>query len=227
MVILMKKNLLWLLLPAAFLGAVFVLLSSGGQNFLADNGYCGCGLPSPEADGEFDPLAGQAIFNNKPVLAMEELESSEGPLAQAGSILGVTGDERWVEIDLSEQRLYAREGDRIVYNFLISTGKPWTPTPKGEFRIWTKLKYSKMSGGRGASYYYLPNVPFIQYFYGSYGLHGTYWHSNFGQTMSHGCVNLATPDAEVLFYWTSPPASGGNVTYPSKDHPGTRVVVHG
>ena len=49
--------------------------------------------------------------------------------------------------------------------------------------------------------YYLPDVPYVMYFYQSYGLHGTYWHSNFGQPMSHGCVNLPTPEAEWFFNW--------------------------
>jgi lipoprotein-anchoring transpeptidase ErfK/SrfK len=39
------------------------------------------------------------------------------------------------------------------------------------------------------------------YFYDGYGLHGTYWHSNFGTPMSHGCINLTIPDAEWLYYW--------------------------
>jgi lipoprotein-anchoring transpeptidase ErfK/SrfK len=42
-------------------------------------------------------------------------------------------------------------------------------------------------------------VPYSMYFYQGYALHGTYWHSNFGQPMSHGCVNLRTADAEWLY----------------------------
>ena len=49
--------------------------------------------------------------------------------------------------------------------------------------------------------YYLPDVPYVMYFYDGYGLHGTYWHSNFGTPMSHGCVNLSIPDAEWLYNW--------------------------
>ena len=49
--------------------------------------------------------------------------------------------------------------------------------------------------------YYLPDVPFIMYFYKGYGLHGTYWHNNFGQPMSHGCVNMPTPEAEWAYNW--------------------------
>lgn len=147
--------------------------------------------------------------------------------------LGVLGtearpEEKWIEIDLSEQRLYAHEGDKTVYNFLVSTGK-WAPTPKGEFRIWIKLRYTLMKGGDKAlgTDYYLPNVPYTMYFYKGYGLHGTYWHNNFGQPMSHGCVNLSIPDAEKLFFWADPslPPDKSSVSSTAAN-PGTRVVIH-
>jgi lipoprotein-anchoring transpeptidase ErfK/SrfK len=51
--------------------------------------------------------------------------------------------------------------------------------------------------------YYLPNVPYTMYFYRGYAIHGTYWHHNFGTPMSHGCVNMYTPDAEWMFYFSS------------------------
>jgi lipoprotein-anchoring transpeptidase ErfK/SrfK len=106
--------------------------------------------------------------------------------------------ERWIDIDLSEQRLYAYEGDTIVRTFLVSTGLPNTPTPVGRFAVWIKLRYDDMSGPG----YYLPNVPYTMYFYKDYGIHGTYWHSNFGTPMSHGCVNMITEEAGWLFNWS-------------------------
>ena len=42
-----------------------------------------------------------------------------------------------------------------------------------------------------------------------YGIHGTYWHHNFGTPMSHGCVNMLTEDAGWLYDW----ASIGTVVY--------------
>ncbi len=33
------------------------------------------------------------------------------------------------------------------------------------------------------------------------GRFSIYWHDNFGQPMSHGCVNLPTAEAEWLFNW--------------------------
>lgn len=173
--------------------------------------------------GEWDPHFLQPIFLNAP---------ASYPLAVAGEekILGavVAAEEKWVEIDLSEQKLYAHEGDRVVYTFPISSGK-WAPTPTGEFRIWIKLRYSLMHGGNPAdgTYYYLPNVPYVMYFYNGYGLHGTYWHNNFGTPMSHGCVNLSIPDAEKLYWWTNPVVPAGkSIAHPTKDDPGTRIVIH-
>lgn len=119
------------------------------------------------------------------------------------SVLGNTdAGNKHIYVDLSRQRVIAKEGDRVVYDFLVSTGK-WGRTPTGTFAIWTKLRYTRMAGGSVAlgTYYNLPNVPYTMYFYKGYGLHGTYWHNNFGVPMSHGCVNMKTPEAGLLFDW--------------------------
>lgn len=111
---------------------------------------------------------------------------------------------KWIEVNLAAQRLTAYEGDWPVMSTLISSGLPRTPTPRGTFEIFTKLRYDDMRGGSVAAgdYYYLPKVPYVLYFAaGGYALHGTYWHNNFGRPMSHGCVNLTTRDAEWLFNW--------------------------
>jgi len=105
--------------------------------------------------------------------------------------------ERWIDVDLSEQRTYAYEGNTLINSFLVSTGTYWHPTVTGQFHVYVKY-YSAAMAGPG---YYLPDVPYIMYFYEGYGLHGTYWHSNFGTPMSHGCVNLTIDDAGWLFYW--------------------------
>lgn len=108
-----------------------------------------------------------------------------------------------VEIDLTNQRLYAYEGDTLIYNFIISSGKPWWATPTGTFKPWTKITSQRMRGGSKfyGTYYDLPNVPHVVYFYKDYAIHGAYWHNNFGTPMSHGCVNLTIPDSQKLFNW--------------------------
>ena len=106
-------------------------------------------------------------------------------------------EDRWIDVDLSEQTLTAYEGDTPVRQTLVSTGLPATPTPEGQFRIWIKLEADDMEGPG----YYLAEVPYVMYFHMGYGLHGVFWHANFGQPMSHGCVNMPTPEAEWLFHW--------------------------
>ena len=116
-------------------------------------------------------------------------------------------DSRWIDVNLSEQQIYAYEGDTVVNSFTVSTGLPDTPTVTGEFNIYVKVPMQDMSGPG----YYLRDVPWVMFFYDDYGFHGTYWHNNFGSPMSRGCVNLRTEDAEWLYNWASV---------------GTRVVVH-
>jgi lipoprotein-anchoring transpeptidase ErfK/SrfK len=106
---------------------------------------------------------------------------------------------RWIDVDLTNQSLYAYEGDVMVNSFIVSTGTWQTPTVTGQFNVYIKYRSAPMSGPG----YYLPDVPYIMYFYGDYGLHGTYWHNNFGTPMSHGCVNLRTGDAGWLYNWAS------------------------
>lgn len=178
-------------------------------------------------DGRFKDGQTYAVFNNQ--LVKNVPTRPDELLAQRPDVLGLAkGEYKWIEIDLSDQTLYAHEDGEVVYKFLVSTGK-WAPTPTGVFRIWSKLRYCLMAGGskHNNTYYYLPNVPYTMFFYKDYGIHGTYWHNNFGHPMSHGCVNLATPDAKTLFYWAHPVINENSwLAYPTKDDPGTAVVIH-
>ncbi|MFS0513343.1 L,D-transpeptidase [Nostoc sp. UIC 10607] len=108
-------------------------------------------------------------------------------------------EKRWIQIDLSKQRLIAWEGDRVVYGSAISSGKKSTPTLIGTFNIQSKLKTTRMRG-RG---YDVPNVPHAMFYQGNYGIHGAYWHKRFGTPVSHGCVNLAPKHAKWIFEWAS------------------------
>jgi lipoprotein-anchoring transpeptidase ErfK/SrfK len=136
--------------------------------------------------------------------------------------------DRWIRVDLSEQLVIAYEGDQPVRGFVVSTGLPGTPTVTGTFNIRMKVR-STMTGGNPAlgTYYNLPNVEWVQYFYRDYSFHGTYWHNNFGQPMSHGCLNMTNADAKWLFEWASPTWDGSTVWYPAtSSDPGTLVIVH-
>jgi lipoprotein-anchoring transpeptidase ErfK/SrfK len=139
--------------------------------------------------------------------------SNEPAPAPSAPATNPVSNGRWIGVSISQQRITAYEGTRAVRSALVSTGVARTPTPVGQFKIYVKYKSQTMSGGSKASndYYYLPNVPNVMYFFEAYALHGTYWHRNFGQPMSRGCVNLSLADAEWLFNWADV---------------GTPVVVH-
>lgn len=111
----------------------------------------------------------------------------------------VANEGRWIDVDLSAQRVVAYEAAEPVRTFIVSTGTAAHPTVAGQFRIYVKLRATDMAGPG----YYLPGVPYTMYFYQGYSLHGTYWHNNFGTPMSHGCVNLSIPDSEWLFNFAS------------------------
>lgn len=76
-------------------------------------------------------------------------------------------------------------------------------TVTGQFHVWLRFESQTMDGRLLGYDYYLEDVPYVMYFYNDYALHGTFWHNNFGTPMSHGCVNLATPDAQWLYNWSS------------------------
>lgn len=162
----------------------------------------------------------------------------QDPLADIRPETNVLGypSQKHIEVDLTNQRLYAIENGQRVYDFLVSTGK-WGRTPTGVFKIWTKLRYTRMEGGNPAlnTYYNLPNVPFTMFFannevpaHRGFGIHGTYWHNNFGTPMSHGCINLKTEEAGLLYYWAEPVLPGEKKSIRAdNENPGTTVIIYG
>ncbi len=189
-----------------------------------------------KASGEFDENESTAIFNNQ-VIDYPKTSlaySIKTPLDKSNpeeAVLGTTtasGEEKWIEVSIPEQRLRAWEGTKIVMEFPISSGK-WAPTPTGDFAIWYKTRSQKMEGGSKelGTYYYLPNVPHNMFFYKGYAIHGAYWHNNFGSPMSHGCVNSPLNYVAQLFEWSGPVVpEGENVARATPENPGTRVFVH-
>lgn len=179
--------------------------------------------------GLYDPDADTGVFNNT------EVSSAYIPPLAYADVLGENTSNKRIEVDLTNQKLYAFEDNDKKYEFPISSGL-WGRTPTGEFRIWIKLRYTKMEGGSKAlnTYYYLPNVPYTMYFandeipsYRGFGIHGAYWHNNFGHPMSHGCINMRISDAEQIFYWAEPDLRGKASIRATSDNPGTRVIIYG
>lgn len=105
---------------------------------------------------------------------------------------------RWIDINLSTQTLTAFEGNTPVFSTLISSGSTFR-TPVGNYSILYRVRSQRMTGPG----YDLPNVPWVMYFTNrGHAIHGAYWHNNFGQPMSHGCINMRPSEAEWLYSFT-------------------------
>ena len=140
--------------------------------------------------------------------------------------------ERWIDVSLSKQVLVAYEGTRPVYVTLVSTGKKGTAeepfdTPTGRWRIYSKHVSTTMDGNSASDgNYSIQDVPWTMFFFGSYALHGAFWHRSFGNVRSHGCVNLGPSDARWLFFWTTPfLPDGWHGVHATDESPGTTVIV--
>jgi hypothetical protein len=122
-----------------------------------------------------------------------------------------------IEVSISQQTMTAYENGKDIMHSKVSTGLPdqnhepnyiSTDTPSGEFHVYSKMPSKHMGNGEitdSLEAYELPGVPWTTFF-GPNGVafHGTYWHTNFGMTMSHGCVNLPIDVAKWVFRWTTP-----------------------
>jgi hypothetical protein len=141
----------------------------------------------------------------------------------------VAADETWMHIDIGEQTLVIYREREPIYATLVSTGVDGFDTPQGVFRIEKKFVGRTMNdvspdtpkGDR----YRIEDVPFTQYFQGSYALHAAFWHDRFGTRRSHGCVNLSPHDARVVFEATRPELHEGWFGTYAKKQEGTRVYI--
>lgn len=139
---------------------------------------------------------------------------------------GVGSVDRWIDVDIEQQVLVAYEGALPVFATLVSTGRnnKASETPIGTFQIWVKLNYSDMDDLERTDVdknYAIQDVPWVQFFKGSYGFHAAFWHDDFGRRRSHGCINLSPGDARYLFSFTHPVLPPGwNAILPvSEDRP--------
>lgn len=221
-----KLKVFLLSVPLMVLFSVGVLLRSADKAVTPMVNGC----YTSNLSGEFVPdLA--AMFEGITVNVPREVLADSGETKVLGQ---ASPSDRWIEVDLSEQVLRAWDGSQLFLETKISSGLPGTPTPKGDFRVWVKLRATKMEGGEGRYYYNLPNVPYVMYFenedvpgWKGYGIHGTYWHNDFGTPHSHGCVNVPTSVAQDLYYWATPSLpSGKSSVFAGPDNPGIKVTIH-
>ncbi|MEI6835519.1 MAG: L,D-transpeptidase family protein [Candidatus Falkowbacteria bacterium] len=133
----------------------------------------------------------------------EEVDWGYNPLAKSTSKLA-----QKIEINLKSQRLAYFVGGVKLKEFVVSTGKKSTPTPKGDFKIKDKIKkaWSRSHGlwmpywlgiGGGVGIHELPIWP-NGYREGE---------NHLGTPVSHGCIRLGLKDAAYVFDRVAPGVS--------------------
>lgn len=152
---------------------------------------------------------------------------------------GVTADDKWILVSIRRGTLVAYQGREPVFATLISPGAGGVPvrgkdpvkmstTPLGIYRVTFKHKAATMSPEKGEDRsFWIADVPYTQYFHAPFALHVAYWHENFGEGMSAGCINLSPKDGKRLFGWTGPklPEGWNGVAASKETGRGTFVVV--
>ncbi len=118
-----------------------------------------------------------------------------------------------IQVDATSQHqtLSCLEGKNEVYFCRVSTGYgDRFSTPTGQQAISWKIFSIHMAANTGSdSGYDTMAVPWPIFFNQPAGaaIHGAFWHNDFGNRRSHGCVNVAIEDAKWIFRWTMPPLS--------------------
>jgi hypothetical protein len=146
------------------------------------------------------------------------------------------GRQTWMEISVLGGWMIAYEGTRPVYVTLIAAGRGGLPTrgldpvetaatPIGTWPVTGKFLTATMAAPHEFIH---SDVPWTQNFHGPHAIHGAYWHNDWGEKKSAGCVNTSLVDGKWLFSWTDPPLPEGwhGIRWEKDLGPATQVVTH-
>lgn len=139
----------------------------------------------PGDETAWGPSAGdrRCLFNGAPVVPVGNPGHRAVRLAQGGQELWVTRGPKRVAIHLGEQRLRAWEGERLVMETRVCTGKPGMETPQGTFRagpLKARLLISRKYGNA--------EMPWSVQVYRDVCIHG--YPSVPPRPASHGCIRM-------------------------------------
>jgi lipoprotein-anchoring transpeptidase ErfK/SrfK len=108
-------------------------------------------------------------------------------------------------VSISEQHLYAYEGDVLVYSFVASTGM------NNSTRVGTFSVLDKIPNAYGATWnIWMPN--WLGIYYSGYlenGIHALpilsngnrLWAGYLGRPISYGCIVLGMEESQLLYDW--------------------------
>ena len=142
----------------------------------------------------------------------------------------------WIEVSVMGGWLLAFEGTKPVFATLISAGTGGIPqegkntlessaTPLGTFAISGKLATVTLEAPGEALH---SDVPWTQNFQKHYAIHTAYWHDNWGNLASAGCINVSPIDGKWLFDFSEPklPSGWHAVRWQPATGATTQLVVH-
>ena len=117
---------------------------------------------------------------------------------------GALAGEKKILVNIEQQKLYAVQANKLIYEFDVVTGKPGKETTIGDYRIFRKVKdYHSRT--------YDSPMPYSMFFSeDGKAIHATSWatlrsylHAYLTESVgSMGCVGLTDEDAEILYKWT-------------------------
>lgn len=119
-------------------------------------------------------------------------------------VTGPLDRNKLIEVNLTQQRLYAWEHGRLAKTFLVSTGIRKYPTPVMETKVFQKIPMMDYRGYYGPDHpdnYNIKNVKNNLRIRGSILIHYAFWHHNFGHRMSHGCINVGNKESDWIYAW--------------------------
>ncbi len=142
-----------------------------------------------------------------------------------------------IVVDLTHQSMSCYEGNSEILYSVVSTGakfnsegqpvEAWA-TPVGDNHV-VNRKYISLHMGGGdnkASGYEDFAVSYTSIFAsGGVSFHSTYWHNAYGNTMSHGCVNMKPEEAKFVYRWTMPATPYDEGKIEQDGYSGTKVQV--
>lgn len=128
------------------------------------------------------------------------------PGAGTATAQPTSGGGKRIVVDLSEQRMYVYQNGQLLWNWVVSTGRPGQTTAVGHWKVLNKIPNAWAATWSLQMPYWLGI-----YWAGSLqnGIHAlpimsngqTLWAGYLGQRVSYGCIILSTENARRLYNW--------------------------
>jgi len=112
--------------------------------------------------------------------------------ARDRKLASIPGDIR-IRVNRYTQTMKVYKGKKLIYTWLVSTGKKGYTTPMGNYKPYyaVKMHYSRK--------WNMSPMPYSVFYYKGYAIHGTNYASRLGSRASHGCIRLSTRNARKIY----------------------------